>query len=299
MNRREFIRDAGTLSAALSLPYAIAANATQAEKIATRPIPGSGEQLPIVGFGNSGPLRDGDYDIARGLLDVLLEKGGSFVDTWAANQNVLGRYMRENAVHSSLFLGTNIAAGDAQDSDAIVQKAREIQGKEILDLLQVPNPADVELQWRLLRRAKDNGHTRYIGIAIARSRYYEIVESLIASGTADFVQLNYSLLEPESGERLLPLARDKGVAVVTNRPFVNGQYFPLVKDRALPEWAADFDCHSWAQFSLKYILANSAVNCVITETSNPKHAIDNMSAGFGRLPDDTTRARMRQLVQSF
>jgi aryl-alcohol dehydrogenase-like predicted oxidoreductase len=126
-----------------------------------------------------------------------------------------------------------------------------------------------------------------------------MVESLISSGTTDFVQLNYSILETESGERLLPLARDKGVAVITNRPFVNGQWFPLVKDRELPDWAEEFDCRSWAQFSLKFILANPAVNCVITETSKPHHAADNLSAGFGRLPDENARARMIELIQSF
>ena len=126
-----------------------------------------------------------------------------------------------------------------------------------------------------------------------------MIESLLQSDTADFVQLNYSMLEPESGERLLPMARDKGVAVVTNRPFVNGAYFPLVSGKTLPDWAAEFDCDSWAQFSIKYILANLAVNCVLTETNKTHHAVDNLSAGFGRLPDEKTRSRMLALLRSF
>jgi len=169
----------------------------------------------------------------------------------------------------------------------------------VLDLLQLPNPGDFDKQWRLTRDAKEQGHARYIGIAISRSSYYDLVESLINGGTADFVQLNYSMLEPESGDKLLPLAREKGVAVVVNRPFINGQYFPLVRDKTLPSWAAEFDCQSWAQFSLKYILANPAVNCVLTETSKTKHAIDNLSAGFGRLPDENTRVQMLELIRSF
>ncbi|NOR68020.1 MAG: aldo/keto reductase, partial [Woeseiaceae bacterium] len=177
--------------------------------------------------------------------------------------------------------------------------AKEAQGKAVLDLLQLPNPGDFDKQWRLMRDAKEEGHAHYIGIAIARSSYYDMVESVINGGTADFVQLNYSMLEPESGDKLLPLAREKGVAVVVNRPFINGQYFALVKDRTLPSWAAEFDCRSWAQFSLKYILANPAVNCVLTETSKTKHAIDNLSAGFGRLPDEKTRVRMLELMRSF
>lgn len=119
---------------------------------------------------------------------------------------------------------------------------------------------------------------------------------LIERRVVDFVQINYSLVEPEAADRLLPLAMDNGVAVNINRPFINGQYFSIVKGKSLPEWAADFDCQSWAQFSLKYILAHPAVNCVLTETTNPKHAIENLQAGFGRLPDKKTQQRMRQVM---
>lgn len=296
MNRREFIRDAGAVGVALSLPQAMA---VEGAKLPTRPIPASGEPLPIVGFGNSQSFRDGDYENSRRLLDVLIEHGGSFVDSWNSIQEVLGRYMHERDAKSELFLANNIGATSGRDSESAIRYAKEAQGKAVLDLLQLPNPTDFDMQWKLMRNAKDEGHARYIGLAISKARYYELVESLIKSGTADFVQMNYSLLEPESGERLMPLARDKGVAVITNRPFINGQYFSLVKDRELPAWAAEFDCHSWAQFGLKFILSDPAVNCAITETSKTRHAIDNLSAGFGRLPDEDTRAQMLQLIRSF
>ncbi len=299
MNRREFIRDAGAVGAALSLPHAIAAQAVETARLPTRPIPVSGEPLPIVGLGNSQSFRDGDYENSRKLLDILIDNGGSFVDSWSSIQEILGRYMHEHDAKSQLFLGNNVGATSAQDSNTAIRYAKEAQGKAVLDLLQLPNPSDFDKQWRLMRDAKEAGHARYIGVAIARSAYYDLVESLIEDGTTDFIQVNYSILEPESGERLLPLARDEGVAVITNRPFVNGQYFPLVRDKELPAWAADFDCRSWAQFSLKFILANLSVNCVITETSKTRHAIDNLSAGFGRLPDEETSARMLRLMQSF
>ncbi len=299
MNRREFIRDVGAVGAALSLPNAIAAQAVEAARLPTRPIPSSGELLPIVGLGNSQSFRDGDYENSRKLLDILIGNGGSFVDSWSSVQEILGRYMHEHDARSKLFLGNNVSATSAQDSDAAIRYAKEAQGKAVLDLLQLPNPGDFDKQWRLMRDAKEEGHAHYVGIAIARSSYYDMVESVINGGTADFVQLNYSMLEPESGDKLLPLAREKGVAVVVNRPFINGQYFALVKDRTLPSWAAEFDCQSWAQFSLKYILANPAVNCVLTETSKTKHAIDNLSAGFGRLPEEKTRVRMLELIRSF
>ena len=299
MNRREFIRDAGAVGAVLSLANAIAAQAVETARMPLRPIPSSGELLPIVGLGNSQSFRDGDYENSRKLLDILIGNGGSFVDSWSSIQEILGRYMHEHDAKSKLFLANNIGATSAQDSGAAIRYAKETQGKAVLDLLQLPNPGDFDKQWRLTRDAKEQGHARYIGIAISRSSYYDLVESLINGGTADFVQLNYSMLEPESGDKLLPLAREKGVAVVVNRPFINGQYFPLVRDKALPSWAAEFDCQSWAQFSLKYILANPAVNCVLTETSKTKHAIDNLSAGFGRLPDENTRVQMLELIRSF
>jgi len=299
MNRRKFIRDAGAVGAALSLPNAIAAQAVEIARMATRPIPSSGELLPIIGLGNSQSFRDGDYENSRKLLDILIGNGGSFVDAWSSIQEILGRYMHEHDAKSKLFLANNVGATSAQDSDAAIRYAKEAQGKAVLDLLQLPNPGDFDKQWRLTRNAKEEGHARYIGIAISRSSYYDLVESVINSGTADFVQLNYSMLEPKSGSRLLPLAREKGVAVVVNRPFINGQYFALVRDRTLPSWVAEFDCGSWAQFSLKYILANPAVNCILTETSKTKHAIDNLSAAFGRLPDEKTRVRMLELIRSF
>ncbi len=299
MNRRYFIRDAGAVGAALSLSNAIADQAVETARLPTRPIPSSGELLPIVGLGNSQSFRDGDYENSRKLLDILIGHGGSFVDSWNSIQEILGRYMHQHDAKSKLFLANNIGATSAQESDAAIRYAKEAQGKAVLDLLQLPNPKDFGKQWRLMRDAKEKGHARYIGIAISRRSYYDLVESLINGGTADFVQLNYSMLEPESGDKLLPLARDKGVAVVVNRPFINGQYFPLVRDRTLPPWAAEFDCQSWAQFSLKYILANPAVNCVLTETSKTKHAIDNLSAGFGRLPDEKTRVHMLELIRSF
>ena len=299
MNRRDFFRDAGVVGAALSMPNAIAAQAVETVRMPTRSIPASGEPLPIVGLGNSQSFRDGDYENSRKLLDVLIDNGGSFVDSWSSVQEILGRYMHEHDAKSKLFLANNVGATSGQDSHAAIRYAKDAQGKAVLDLLQLPNPSEFDKQWRLIRDAKEEGHARYIGLAISRSRYYDLVESLVESGTTDFIQVNYSILEPDSGERLLPLARDKGVAVVTNRPFVNGQYFPLVKDKDLPAWAADFDCRSWAQFSLKFILANPAVNCVITETSKVRHAIDNLSAGFGRLPDEETSARMLRLMQSF
>ena len=295
MDRRRFVQGTAGAVALLSMSHPIRA----AARMRARKIPSSGESLPVVGFGQSSSFRDGDYDSARGLLDVLIEKSGRFIDTGARSQLVHGRYMQENNAHEQLFLATNMKTDSEEEDLAYLRRSLEIQGKKSLDLVQLQRPSDFDEQWQRLRRWKEMGLTRHIGIAVSGQRYFPMIESLLRSGTADFVQLNYSMLEPESGERLLPMARDKGVAVVTNRPFVNGQYFPLVRGKKLPQWAADFDCESWAQFSIKYILSNPAVNCVLTETTKPHHAVDNLTAGFGRLPDDQTRVRMLELIQSF
>ncbi len=293
MDRRRFVQGiaaGATLSSLTSL---------HAESgIIERVIPSSGEFLPVVGLGQSSSFRDGDYENSKELLDVLVEKGAKLIDSGGESQKVHGRYMREFNAHDKLFLATNMRTDSEATDLAYLRRSLEIQGKESLDLVQLQRPGNFAEQWRRLREWKDRGLTRHIGVAVSGERYFPMIESLLQDGTADFVQLNYSMLEPESGEKLLPMARDSGVAVVTNRPFVNGQYFPLVSGKELPAWAADFDCDSWAQFSLKFILANPAVNCVLTETTKRRHAVDNLSAGFGRLPDDKTRARMLAVVRS-
>jgi diketogulonate reductase-like aldo/keto reductase len=297
MHRRKFLQDASTAVVLATLPLHIGAQESQ-RKIATRPIPSSGELLPIIGFGNSAIFGGDDFAGAATLLDALRNMGGKFIDTWPPAQSTFGRYARENSAHDDLFLGTNLTTRNADSDLQALSTAKASQGKETLDLIQLPRPSDIKTQWPIVRRWKEEGHARYIGIAVTGQQFFDDVEWLLRSGEADFIQINYSMMEPESGERLLPLARDKGVAVVTNRPFINGQYFPRVLGKKLPEWAATFDCQSWAQFSLKWILANPLVNCTLTETTKLHHAIDNLSAGLGRLPDQQQRARMQALLQS-
>ena len=143
------------------------------------------------------------------------------------------------------------------------------------------------------RALKEEGLLRYVGIGRPHKRFYPAMMQLMQDDVVDFIQVNYSMLEPEAADEIIPMAMDKGVAVVINRPFINGDYFGLVKGHNLPDWAAEFDCESWAQFSLKYIVSHPGINCVLTETSNPEHVVDNLGAGFGRRPDPKTRERMQ------
>ena len=177
-----------------------------------------------------------------------------------------------------------------------LQRSLDARGRDTLDLAQVRNTVDMENRWPVMREWQDAGKVRHLGMTIAHHSQYEKLVAAMNRYQPDFIQVNYSILEPKVEERILPLAKDLGIAVVIMRPFVNGQYFGKVSRHPLPAWAAEFDCESWAQFSLKYILANPNVTCVMAETSQPKHARDNLQGAFGRLPDDEHLKRMRELM---
>ena len=161
-----------------------------------------------------------------------------------------------------------------------------------MDLMQVHNLVDWRTHIKTLRDWQQSGRIRYLGITHYRADAFDALEQLMRSEKPDFVQLNYSMAEPEAAQRLLPLAAELGTAVLVNRPFARGGLFRHVRGQALPPWAADFGCRSWAQFFLKYVIAHPAVTCVIPATSKPKHMQDNMQAGYGRLPDAQEQRRM-------
>jgi len=165
-----------------------------------------------------------------------------------------------------------------------------------LDLVQIFSLTDLDVHWPTLKDLKAAGDARYIGVTVAESRLYEQLEGFLKREKPDFVQVNYSITERESEKRILPFAADQGLAVLINRPFMNGTYFDKLKERPLPDWAAEFDCKTWAEFSLKYILANRAVTCVLTETSNPQHMADNAETSRGPVPDATQRQRMAAFI---
>ena len=293
-DRRDFIRYASAALAALTSPLIRADQKTQ---LPTRPIPGTDEQLPIIGFGNSSAFRSGDLDVTRQLLDVFLESGGAYIDAGLSGSETIGRVLSERSANDKVFVGSYIDSTDGTAARDEIEALQKAQGKATLDLVHTRNINHLESNPQVYGQWKDDGLTRYVGVARSNSSFYDQIVRLMNAGSVDFIQVNYSMLEPEAAERVLPLAQEKGVAVLINRPFVNGQYFSIVKEHELPAWAADFDCHSWAQFSLKYILAHPAVNCVLTETSKPHHAIDNLQAGFGRLPDEAMRQRMLGVIR--
>ena len=294
-NRRDFMQYSGAAIVAASTP--LSALAEQVRTLPRRAIPGTDESLAIVGYGNARAFGEGDMDVSRELIKLFLEHGGSYVDTSGNGRNTIGTIMRERNAHDQLFLGTYINGENLQSMRDEIAEVLDVQGGESLDLVLSRAPIDFGKRRDQYRQLKEDGLTRYIGVGRYNERFYPPMMELMNDGAVDLIQVNYSMMEPGAADEILPLAQEKNIAVIINRPFMNGDYFGMVRGQELPKWAAEFDCDSWAQFSLKYILANPTVNCVLTETSNPRHAIDNFGAGFGRLPDTHERKRMEAVIR--
>ncbi len=300
MRRRDFIQ----LSAAAALAVALPEAARPApEHMARRSIPAMGERLPVIGLGTSHEFNDlpaGGGGPLKAVLRTLVDQGGTLVDTAPAYGNaesILGRFMRELDLTDTLFVSTKVGTRGAERGLRSLERSQDLLGKQPLDLVMVHSLVDAETQLVNLRRWKDAGRVRYIGITTSRRSGHEKMASLIRSHELDFIQVNYSPMETQAAEQVIPSAAERGVAVMINRPFGNGSYFERIGRRALPDWAADFDCESWAQLSLKYILGNPDVTCVLAATSNPKHMLDNARAGFGTLPDQAARERIAGFLQ--
>jgi diketogulonate reductase-like aldo/keto reductase len=269
-----------------------------------RRIPSTGEMLPVIGLGSSKVVQEiatNGEEPLRQVLRTLVARGGKLVDTWprnADNDAAFGRVINEPELRERLFVTTKIdqvgkEAGIAQFRDTL-----ELYDREVIDLVQIFSLTDLDVHWPSLREWKESGAARYIGVTVAESRLYAQLEEFLRREQPDFVQLNYSITERETENRLLPMAADRGLAVLVNRPFMNGAYFRRLEETPLPEWTAEFGCTTWAQFSLKYILAHPAVTCVLTETTDPEHMTENAIAALGDAPDEAARARMRELIDA-
>ena len=293
-SRRDFMRLAGGAAIVASLPV----SAQQPPLLPQREIPGTNEALSIIGLGNSQAFRNGNAKVAGELLQLYVERGGRYVDVGGSSAGFVGQLGKEMGATEQLFFANYIDPAEASAMRNEVTDLAAAQGKSALDLVHTRDLEGFRLRHDAYREMQEDGLVRFIGIARTGKPNYGAIEQLIRDGLVDFIQVNYSMLEPEAAESLLPLAMEEGIAVAISRPFMNGNYFSVVEGHELPGWAAEFDCESWAQFSLKYILAHPAVTCVLTETANPEHAIDNFGAGFGRLPDAQTRQRMQDHLRA-
>jgi diketogulonate reductase-like aldo/keto reductase len=281
-----------------------APGATAVKTLLKRPIPRTGELLPAIGIGTWRTFDVGAKDAARAELTQVLREmvalGGTVVDTspmYGEAERVVGDLAGELSLHKSLFLATKVWTSGREAGIRQMEQSLKLMRTERLDLMQVHNLLDVETHTRTLREWKAAGRIRYLGITHYHEGAYRDLERLVRTRAYDFVQLNYSMGEPEAGARLLPACAESGTAVIVNRPFSHASLFGRVRGKALPPWAAEFDCTSWAQFFLKWILAHPAVTCVIPGTGRLAHLKDNMQAGVGRLPDDAQRRRMMEHLE--
>lgn len=272
--------------------------------MATRPIPRSGEAIPIVGVGTwqtfdvgvNAPERAELKDVLR----LLSEHGGSVIDSspmYGQAERVVGDLTAEAALREKLFFATKVWTSGRESGVKQMEQSFRLMRVKRMDLMQVHNLLDLETHLKTLREWKAAGRIRYIGITHYHSGAYRDLERLVKTKQFDFVQFNLSMAEREAEDRLLPLCADSGTAVIINRPFAEASLFGRVKGKSLPPWAAELDCTSWAQFFLKWILGHPAVTCVIPGTRRTAHLKDNVQAGMGRLPDAATRRRMLEFLQ--
>ena len=304
LSRREAARIIGGATAALLV--APTGSAQEKTSLLQRAIPSSGEKLPVIGLGTSRVFDVGASAAERAPLKEVLRSfvqlGGRLVDSspmYGQAERVVGESAAELGLRDSLFLATKVwTSGRDAGIKSMETSLRLLEAKK-LDLLQVHNLVDVQTQLATLRLWKKEGRARYLGVTHYTEARQDDVARVLKNEPLDFVQINYSVMERAAAERVFPVAQERGVAVIVNRPFGAGGLFGRVRGKTLPEWAAEIDCQTWAQFFLKWIVAHPAVTCVIPATSKAAHLADNMQGGTGRLPDEKMRARMVALVESF
>jgi diketogulonate reductase-like aldo/keto reductase len=281
-------------------------NAMPSNVILTRSIPSNGEAMPVIGLGTWQVFDVGADQAARQplreVLQLLLDGGGKMIDTspmYGRAEAVTGDLLAEIGSRQRAFLATKVWTTGRERGIDQMRRSGELLRSEVIDLIQIHNLVDWRTQLATLRRIKEEGRVRYIGIThYTTGALPDLARILTAEPGIDFVQFGYSLATRAPETELLPVAAERGVAVIANQPFEQGSLFRRVRGRALPEWAGEFDCTSWAQLFLKYLLAEPAVTCVIPATANPAHMKDNLGAGFGRLPDARQRQQIRQLWET-
>jgi aryl-alcohol dehydrogenase-like predicted oxidoreductase len=293
LNRRELIAISAGASAYLGLGLRLAHSATA--DLITKAIPGSSEQLPVIGIGTNRWVADGDAAETAALRETLKsfhDYGGRVIDTapaYRTSEQALGKIIAELNFSDAFFLATKVDRAGQQEGVTRMQDSLQKLGRTRLDLMQVHNLKDADTQLQSMLEWKQQGLLRYVGITTSRNDQFAEMERLMNTFALDFVQVNYSLGDREAAERVLPTALDNNIAVLVNRPFTKGRLFKAVRTVQLPEWSADFDASSWAQFFLKYVVSHPAVTCAIPGMTKATHVTDNMGTARGALADAASR----------
>jgi aryl-alcohol dehydrogenase-like predicted oxidoreductase len=269
----------------------------------TRPIPSTGEALPVVGCGTWRTFDVGDNPQAQAaladVLRILFDNGGSVIDSspmYGSSEAVAGAVLTRIGGHGRAFVATKVWTEGREAGIAQMEESMRRLQQSRIDLMQVHNLLDWRTQLATLREWKAQGRIRYLGITHYTSGAFADVEAVMRSETLDFVQINYAADDRAAEERLLPFARKRGIGVIVNQPFGGGGLLGKLKGQPVPEWGKEIGCTSWAQLLLKFVLAHPAVTCVIPGTGRPEYMRDNVRAGFGSYPDQLTRERIAAAV---
>lgn len=270
-----------------------------------RTIPATGEPLPAIGLGTYRTFDIGDDRAARDPLVEVTRRffaaGGAVVDSsprYGPSERVFGDVLAQVGIPAHLFAATKVDADGREAAIEQMEASPALMGVARIDLMQVHNLRDWRTHLPLLREWKTAGRFRYVGISASRSDIYAEFEHIMRTEPLDFVQVNFSVGERESAERILPLAADRGLAVMINRPFVAGELFAALSGTPLPAWAGEIGCRSWAQLFLKFVLAQPSVTVVLQATRNPAHLLDNLDAARGELPNADQQQRLIELVDA-
>jgi aryl-alcohol dehydrogenase-like predicted oxidoreductase len=277
----------------------------QSAPLIRKKIPSSGEMIPVIGLGTARRYEEvknaAEMAPLRETIAKFKEVGLTVIDSspsYGTAEAVVGEIVDGLKIREGLFLATKVSlreVGRAQGIAQIEQSFKKLRTNKI-DLLAVHNIRDTQTQLRTLRELKQSGRIRYVGITTSFDNQYREFEQIMKAETLDFVQVDYALDNRDAGDRLIPLAGDRGMAVMINLPFGRGRLFNAVRNKKLPEWASNFDCFSWAQFFLKYIVSHPAVTCAVPGMAKAEYVADNVGAAHGRLPDAATRKRMEQFI---
>jgi diketogulonate reductase-like aldo/keto reductase len=303
ISRRRFLQQSTGLAFA-ALGWPIATFAGTGSPI-VKAIPSSGERLPVIGMGTSRTFDVGNDPARRqqlaAVLQTFFDQGGAVIDSspmYGSAEQVTGDLLRMVDNKGALFAATKVWTNGEREGISQMQRSSQRMGVEVFDLMQIHNLRDWQIHLKTLKRWKADKKVRYIGITTSHGRFHEELEVILENEPFDFVQFSYNILNRTVEERLLPIAQERGIATLINRPFARGDLFRMVKGKELPAWAADIDVQSWGQFFLKFVVSHPAVTCAIPATSKPHHMLDNMGAGFGRLPDLAMRKRMIEHINT-
>lgn len=302
LTRRAFILETSVMAAAMTLPRELLGDEP---KPLTRAIPASGEPLPIMGMGTWRTFDVGQDTAIRSqlaeVMRVFFDNGGRLIDSspmYGRAETVVGDLLQEVGRTNEVFSATKVWTDGRREGIEQMRESMRRMGVEVMDLMQIHNLRDWRTHLPVLREWKQEGRFRYIGITTSHGRFHGELAEILAREPFDFVQFTYNLEDRAVEERLLPLAAERGIATLINRPFQGSDLFTRVKGKTLPEWSSEVGCRSWGQFFLKFIAGHPAVTCIIPATSKAHHMRDNMAAGFGPLPDASMRRRMANYYAS-